>query len=129
MAAGLRGRNDDGRRARGETEPSIEPGAAAGELVAAPAAPAAVAKADIGSRKEAGGAPGGEARRGAVVDGAGSATDVLSALVAVGDHDVLSGARDGAVDWLADVGDLGVGRGEPLVELVHADGAGDLQER
>lgn len=66
-------------------------------------------------------ARGGEARRAAVVDGAGAAADILGALAAVRHDRVLRRARGERVDGLADEGDLGIGGGEPVVELLVAD--------
>ena len=71
--------------------------------------------------------PGGSDAGGAtVVHGAGAAADVVNARVAVGDHGVLRGARGERVDWLADEGEVCVGRLDPVHHLVvrHEVGCG-----
>ena len=69
-----------------------------------------------------------DARWSTVVHLTGSAADVLGALGTIGGHDVgaLGGAKAAGTDRLAVVGDVGVGGGEPVMEVVFADDARDL---
>ena len=123
----LGGRDDDGPGARSVAEPVVEPGPTAGELVATPAAATAVAEADISGRGEAVRVRGIETRGAAVVDRAGTAADVLSAVAAVRDDHVVRRTRGVAVEGLPNERDVGVGRVEPVVELVNGDDVGDLR--
>lgn len=116
-----RRRDDDRLRARREAEAVVEASATGGELVAAPAAPAAVAEPDVVRRAEAVRVRRVQACCAAVVHRAGSAANVLGTGGAVRDHGVLRGARREGVGRLADKGEFSVGGREPVHHGVVAE--------
>ena len=119
-------RHGDGLRARRVAEPVVEASAAGRQVVAAVCAPAAVAEPDVVRRREAVRVRRIEARRAPGVHGARAAADVFDASTTVRDRGDLGRARGERVDGLADEGELGIGRREPMQHLLvgHEVGRG-----
>ncbi|KAG6913788.1 hypothetical protein DXG01_004312 [Tephrocybe rancida] len=117
--------NVDRLRSRGIAEPIIQVRPIVREIVAASTARAPITERDIVGSREALGVGGTEACRASIVYAAAAAADVAGSSSAVRDDRVQGGAgveTAALVDGGADVRDVRVSVGEPLVELL--DGLG-----
>ena len=107
----------DGIGAGGVTEPTIQSHSAIGILVAKSIAVASIAETDVCGGTQAVRTGGVEALGIAVVDGAVASTDILRPPVAI-DYVGVQGSSFGEVDGVPNEGEVRIGGGDPVVDLV-----------
>jgi hypothetical protein len=116
-------RNDNRPGLRAPAKSAVKLGETSSERAAIAIAVLAIAETDVASRCETGGVRSLEAGSASSVDRASTTADVVGPGAAVDDGDSLDATRGERVGagCVTDKGELGVGGGEPMVELVVGD--------
>ena len=127
----LDGGNDDRRRSRSEAKAIVEACTAAAQLVATAAASTVVAETHVRRCAETSCVRSRQTGWPPVIHSAIASANILSASVAVRDHHVVSlgetAVDRSAANGLSDIGDIGVGGSQPVMEVFLADNACDLR--